>query len=157
MSTYSARLADSGDLEQILTIENRAYPEPWSSDHFIAEFERKYARVYVLTDDETDSLVLGYIVYWLQTEGASLLNVCVDPKWRGLGMGQKLMQLMIRDVVHEEIPRTILEVRESNKNAIAMYEKMGFKKTHERPKFYKNGETAFVMEIQTSDIQTLIQ
>jgi ribosomal-protein-alanine N-acetyltransferase len=157
MDSFSPRLADSEDLEQILTLEKACYPEPWSADHFVTEIERSYSRVYVLTDDETDSIVVGYIIYWMQTEGASLLNVCVDPKWRGLGLAQKLMQVMIKDVVREEIPRIILEVRKSNENAIELYKKIGFKTMHEREKFYRNGESALVMEIQTSTIQTMIQ
>ena len=127
------------------------------SPHFVAEMERPYARIYVLTDDETDSLVLGYIVFWIQTEGASLLNVCVNPKWRSLGMGHKLMQVMINEVVREEIPRIVLEVRKSNERAIALYERIGFRTTHERKKFYQDGESALVMEIKTSDIETMIQ
>jgi hypothetical protein len=34
---------------------------------------------------------------------------------------------------------------------------MGFAKTHERKQFYSNGETAWVMELRTSDIQTPLQ
>ena len=157
MDTFSARLADSSDLESILALEKMAYPEPWGAAHFISEFERSYSRIYVLTDDETDSVITGYIVYWLQTEGASLLNLCIDPKWRGLGMAHQLMQVMIKEVVREELPRIALEVRKSNQNAIKLYEKIGFKQTHERERFYKDGESALVMEIKTSDIQTMIQ
>lgn len=157
MDSFSPRLASSEDLEQILTIEKQCYPEPWSADHFVVEIERTISRVLVLTDDETDSIVIGYIVYWLQTEGASLLNVSIDPKWRGLGFAQRLMQIMIKEVVREEIPRLILEVRKSNQSAISLYQKIGFKTTHTREKFYKDGEAALVMELKTSDIQTLIQ
>jgi ribosomal protein S18 acetylase RimI-like enzyme len=59
--------------------------------------------------------------------------------------------------VREEIPRTVLEVRASNGGAIRLYEKAGFKKTHERKGFYSDGETAWVMELKTSDITTLLQ
>ena len=154
--SFSLRPASSDDLEQILNIEKASYPEPWSSDHFIAEMQKTYARVLVLTDDETDSVVGGYIVYWLQVEGVSLLNVCVHPKWRGLGFAMKLMQGMIREVVRDEIPRISLEVRESNREAIALYQRIGFKLTHHRPGFYKDGESAIVMEIKTSDVSSEI-
>ena len=72
-------------------------------------------------------------------------------------MGHKLMQVMINEVVREEIPRIVLEVRKSNERAIALYERIGFRTTHERKKFYQDGESALVMEIKTSDIETMIQ
>lgn len=125
---------------------------PWSRTQFEAELHKSHAKFLVLTDDETDSVVVGYIVYWVQVEGASLLNVCVAPKFRGLGFGEQLVRTMIKDVVREEIPCTRLEVRASNQAAISLYQRIGFKKTHEREKFYSDGETADVMELKTSDL-----
>ncbi len=155
--SMSPRPAASDDLEQILSIEKLSYPEPWSSDHFIEEMQKTYARVLVLTDDETDTVVSAYIIYWVQAEGVSLLNVAVNPKWRGLGFAKKLMSVMINEAVREEIPRIILEVREGNLDALSMYEKIGFKKTGARKSFYSNGDTAIIMELKTSDIDTMIQ
>ena len=153
----SPRPAVEDDLKQILQIEVQSYPEPWKIGHFQDELKKPYTRAIVLTDDETDSIVIGYIVYWLQAEGVSLLNVSIDPKWRGFGFGMRLMQTMINEAVKEDIPRIILEVRASNKNAIALYHSIGFKVTHERTGFYANGETALVMEIKTSDATSTIQ
>ena len=157
MRTVSARPAVSEDLEQILEIEKISYPQPWGPDHFIEEFKRPFGRVLVLTDDETDSTVAGYIVYWIRAEAVSLLNVTVHPKWRGLGFAKKLMRVMINETVRDEISHIILEVRESNQSAIALYESLGFKKTHERKKFYQDGETAWVMELKTSDLSSVVQ
>ena len=162
MSTHSEpgvslRPAVTDDLKQIMEIEVQSYPEPWKKTHFLDEMQKSYARILVLTDDDTDMIVIGYIVYWVQSSGISLLNVTVDPKWRGFAFGMKLMQAMIKEAVHEDIPRIILEVRESNAHAISLYQQIGFKETHQRKKFYSNGENAIVMEIKTSDAPTTIQ
>lgn len=154
---FSPRPACSDDLEQILFIEQASYPEPWSADHFIAEMQKPYSKTLVLTDDETDASVVGYIIYWVQAEGASLLNVAVHPKWRGLGFAKRLIQEMIKEIVRDEISKIVLEVRESNQNAIFLYEKIGFKLTHRRAKFYSDGEAALVYEIKTSDVPSVIQ
>jgi ribosomal-protein-alanine N-acetyltransferase len=143
------------DLSSVGIIESQSYPTPWTRTHFLDEMNKPFARCYVLTDDETDSMVIGYIVYWLQAEGVSLLNIAIDPKWRGFGFGMKLMQAMIKEAVQEDISKVMLEVRESNKNAIALYESIGFKVTHVRKKFYADGENALVMEIKTSDAFSL--
>ena len=153
----SARPAVEDDLKQILRIEAQCYPEPWKIAHFEEEFKKPFTRAIVLTDDETDSIVIGYIVYWLQAEGVSLLNIAVDPHWRGFCFGMKLMQTMIKEAVKEDIPRIILEVRKSNQAAIDLYTRIGFKVCHERKNFYSNGETALVMEIKTSEASGTIQ
>jgi ribosomal-protein-alanine N-acetyltransferase len=156
-ASMSLRPGTPEDLPLVLEIERESYPEPWTENHFRQEMTLPYSRFLVLTDDETDSIVLGYIVYWLQAEGASLLNVTLAPKWRGLGLSRILLSAMVNETVREEIPKVILEVRESNEKAILVYEHFGFKKTHLRKAFYGNGESAQVMELKTSDINPLIQ
>jgi ribosomal-protein-alanine N-acetyltransferase len=155
--TLSLRPAVLEDLPRVLEIERESYPEPWSRAHFEGEFSLPYSRFFVLTDDETDTVVLGYIVYRLQAEGVSLLNVALAPKWRNLGLSRILMSVMVNEAVREEIPKILLEVRESNTRAITVYESMGFRKTHQRKQFYSNGDTAWVMELKTSDITTPLQ
>ena len=157
MIPASLRLLTPGDVPQILMIESLSYPEPWTKAQFEAELTLPYSRFLVLTDDETDEFILGYIVYWIQAEGVSLLNVTVHPDWRGLGNAERLMRAMINETVRDEIPKIILEVRASNAGAIRLYESLGFKKTHERKNFYKDGETAFVMELKTSELSGMIQ
>jgi len=153
----SLRPATEEDMDAILAIENASYPKPWGRAQFEHEWSLPYSRFLALTDDETDSLVIGYLVYHLQAEAVSLLNLSVSPEFRGLGFGRMILSAMIREAVREEIPRTLLEVRASNGGAIRLYEKAGFKKTHERKGFYSDGETAWVMELKTSDITTPLQ
>jgi ribosomal-protein-alanine N-acetyltransferase len=156
-ASMSLRPAVPEDFPQVLEIERESYPEPWTEAHFNQELTRPYSRFLVLTDDETDSVVLGYLVYWLQAEGTSLLNVTLAPKWRGLGLSRILISTMVNEAVREEIPKVILEVRESNAQAIRVYEHFGFKKTHLRKAFYSNGESAQVMELKTSDVTSMLQ
>ena len=153
----SPRPACPEDLDSVLTIEGASHPRPWSRSGFEKELSTPWSRFLVLTDDETDSRIFAYIVYWIQTEGVSLLNITVAPESRGLGLSRKLMQLMIQETIREEIPRILLEVRESNLTAIRLYESCGFKKTHERSGFYADGESAWVMESRTEGIETPIQ
>ncbi len=154
--SISLRPGTTEDLPGVSQIEKQSHPEPWSEAHFRQELSIPYSRFLVLTDDETDSIVLGYMVYWLQAEAVSLLNVTVAPGCRGFGFSRILISAMVNEAVREEIPKVILEVRESNETAIRVYERIGFKKTHERKGFYSNGETALVMELKTSDVHPLL-
>jgi [ribosomal protein S18]-alanine N-acetyltransferase len=156
MKAVSLRPIVIEDFDQIMSIEKSSYPTPWSQDHFISEMKKPFARILALTDDETDSIIIGYIVYWVQAESVSLHNIAVSPHWRGLGFSKILMRSMINEAVRNEIAKTILEVRASNLGAISLYETLGFKKTHERKKFYQDGESAIIMELKTSDINSTL-
>jgi ribosomal-protein-alanine N-acetyltransferase len=153
----SLRPATPDDLAQIEKIESVSYPTPWTKEQFADELKVAHSRFLVLSDDETDEFILGYIVYWVQVEGVSLLNITVHPDWRGLGNAERLLRAMINETVRDEIPKITLEVRISNAGAIKLYERIGFKITHERKKFYSNGETALVMELKTSEWSGMVQ
>ncbi|MBC7396907.1 MAG: GNAT family N-acetyltransferase, partial [Bdellovibrionales bacterium] len=102
MDSVSPRPATPDDLRQMLAIESASYPQPWQKEHFTSEMEKAFARILVLTDDETDSTVVGYIVYWIHAEEVSLLNITLSPSWRGFGYARKLMTVMINDAVRDE-------------------------------------------------------
>jgi ribosomal-protein-alanine N-acetyltransferase len=157
MIPASLRPATLDDVPQIQKIESASYPAPWTSAQFETELGTPHSRFLVLTDDETDEFILGYVIYWVQVEGVSLLNVAVHPEWRGLGNAERLMRAMINETVRDEIPRIILEVRASNAGAIRLYHSLGFIQTHERKKFYQDGETALVMELKTSELSSTLQ
>jgi hypothetical protein len=72
LKAISVRPATSEDLPAILEIERESHPEPWSEIHFQKEMDTPYSRVLVLTDDETDSVVLE------AASKAEVLKCCLD-------------------------------------------------------------------------------
>ena len=154
---FSLRPVSEDDLSLLAKIDALNSPEAWTLQHFKEELKKAYSKTIVLTDDETDSIVAGFITYWVQVEGVSLLNISVHPDWKNLGFGKRLLGAMINEAVRDDIAKIALEVRESNVGAIRLYERAGFKKTHERKNFYQNGETGIVMELQTSTVPGVVQ
>ena len=142
---FSFRPAVKEDLEEILKIEVKSYPLPWTYDQFKEEFEKPYSHFLVLTDDETDSVIAGYIVFWQMFEEAHILNVTVNLDWRGLGYAKKMILLVIDSGLKKEAKRIILEVRKSNAAAVALYQKQGFFIDHIKKGFYSDGEDAYFM------------
>lgn len=153
----SVRPATEDDLEQVLEIERDSFPKPWQAEAFKTEMSRSYARFWVLTDDETDTKVLGYIVFWLQAEAVSLLTIAVRPTERGQGYAERMIREMVKCVTHDEYPKIILEVRESNQAARKLYQKMGFSEIASRKGFYEDGEAAIIYELKTSDVPDTVQ
>ena len=61
-----------------------------------------------------------------------------------------LLSFVIELVKSTGINNLSLEVRESNKKAIHIYEKFGFKYSHTRENYYKDHENASVMILEVS-------
>src|SRR6185437_12180563 len=149
-ASVSIRPMAQDDQPQILEIEKRCYPNPWSEESFRAEIAKPYSHIWVLTDDETDSEILGYVVFWLLFDECQILNIAVDLPHRGLGHAQRMIGKVIQEAIRKNCKRALLDVRKSNQAAIQLYQKMGFFITQLRREFYSNGEDAYQMSLDLS-------
>src|SRR5690242_12503468 len=104
---YSLRPATPEDLPQLMAIERQVHVAPWTEAHFTAELTKPYSHFYVLTDDETDSRVVGYIVCWMMLEECQILNLAIDLPFRGLGMAKLMMRKAITLATAKEIKKVI--------------------------------------------------
>jgi ribosomal-protein-alanine N-acetyltransferase len=72
------------------------------------------------------------------------MNVAVAPERRRIGVARDLISRLVEEG-NGRLPFT-LEVRVSNQPAIAMYERLGFRSSGVRPRYYQdNGEDALIM------------
>ena len=141
----SLRPMTEDDLEAVLKIESKSYPAPWTRENFVQEINKPFARTLVITDDETDSKVIGYITYWMLFEECHILNLTVALEYRGLGFAQKLVRQALNESIKKDFKRLFLEVRRSNEAAVKLYQKMGFFIDHIKKDFYQDGEEAYFM------------
>jgi ribosomal-protein-alanine N-acetyltransferase len=130
-----------GDLPAVLSIERRSFPTPWSLAMFVLELSKPSG--VCLAASEGDEL-LGYLVCSRYDRVWHLMNVAVAPERRRRGVARRLI-LRLLEEAGRELPFT-LEVRVSNRAAIAMYEDLGFRSAGVRPRYYQdNGEDALIM------------
>ena len=121
------------DVLEIAELEKECFSEPWSENALREEFSNETARFFVLRDDEK---LLGYIGANNICGEVYITNVAVFFEARGKGYGQSLVKHLLKQGELEKALFVTLEVRESNENAIKLYEKCGFKKIGERKNFY---------------------
>lgn len=95
----------------------------------------------------------GYVGSWLTVPNAEILNLFVSEKYRGLGIGKKLMFCVFEVCKEERIQMLTLEVRVSNEYAIAMYKDLGFSVSHVRKNYYENNEDAYLMMLNIEVIE----
>ena len=147
---FSPRPMTEDDLEQVLAIERASSPAPWTADHFRSEWDKSHSRSLVLTDDETDEQVVGFIVFWCLGHQGHILEVATHPEHRRRGLGKRLVQLAVQHALREQMQEILLEVRTSNDAAVRLYQSNSFDIRQIRRRFYSNGEDAYVMNLSLS-------
>jgi ribosomal-protein-alanine N-acetyltransferase len=134
------RLAYS-DLPAVISIERRSFPTPWSLAMFVLELSKPSG---ICLAARAGDQLAGYVVCSRYDQVWHLMNIAVAPEQRGAGIAGRLMRRLIEES-RGELPFT-LEVRVSNKRAIGMYERFGFRSAGVRPRYYHdNGEDALIM------------
>lgn len=135
------------DIGRVMSMEVRAYPFPWTAGIFSDCLRSGYA-CWLL---EEDGALLGYGVLSVAAGEAHLLNLCVDPRRQGQGLGAHLLGKMIELARWHRAERVFLEVRPSNPAALALYARAGFNEIGRRPNYYpaRGGrEDALVMAME---------
>jgi ribosomal-protein-alanine N-acetyltransferase len=131
-------------LDAVLAIEADSFPSPWSRQHFVGELNSAYSFPMVALDPE--GIIAGYICPMLVIDEGHILNVAVDRKFRGRGIGRLLVERVIMDCRLQGAEFISLEVRPSNTPALSLYRQLGFIVTGRRKAYYENGEDAIMME-----------
>jgi ribosomal-protein-alanine N-acetyltransferase len=130
------------DLPQVIAIERRAFPTPWSLAMFVLELSKSSG---ICLAAVGSGRLVGYLICSRYETVWHIMNVAVEPKRRREGVASALLgELYTR--VGDDDARYTLEVRRSNLGAIRLYEREGFRAAGLRRRYYQdNGEDALVM------------
>jgi len=91
--------------------------------------------------------VIAYAVVSVVGDIAELQRIAVDPAHRRRGLASRLLADVGRRAAAERVQRLLLEVREGNTDALAFYAARGFEEIARRPRYYRDGATAVVLEL----------
>ena len=129
--------------EKIAELEKICFSTPWSESGLNEEIDNPQSHFIVAVEDQK---ILGYIGVQEIVGEAYITNIAVFPEYRRQGVARKLLEKAIDDAKQRECIFITLEVRKSNSNAIALYDKLDFKNVGERKNFYTNPtENAIIM------------
>lgn len=153
LTAIALRPMRESDLDDVLAIEQRAYPFPWTRGIFRDCLKAQYPS-WVMTEH---GCMIGYGILSLAAGEAHVLNICTAPERQGRGYGRRLLRALIATAREQHAERIFLEVRPSNPTAIALYHSEGFNEIGRRPRYYpaRDGrEDALVMamELMSDDV-----
>lgn len=136
------------DLPQVMGIERRSFPTPWSLAMFVLELSKPSGVCLAAVDrgaaSRRNGAITGYLICSRYDRVWHLMNIAIDPAARRRGIATQLMEEML-ERAGTDSPYT-LEVRTSNAPAIALYERFGFQPAGTRPRYYADtGEDALIM------------
>ena len=121
------------DIEDVIAVEQNAYPFPWTRGNFLDSLDSGY-EAWVLRDE--DGLLLGYFLMMYAVEEVHLLNITVRPDRQGQGLGRKLLDQLIALARDAGMHSVLLEVRPSNNHALMVYHHLGFVQIGQRKNYY---------------------
>ena len=142
------------DLPQVIAIERRVFPTPWSLAMFVLELSKQSGICLAATvpadaaetaEGTSEQRLVGYLICSRYDTVWHVMNIAVDSDYQRQGLASAMLTELYERVADSHA-RFTLEVRRSNDVAIHLYEREGFRAAGMRRRYYQdNGEDALVM------------
>ena len=123
------------DLEQVVDIEQNLFSVPWTKEGFLTYLMKKDTMFFVVEEKER---ILGYCSMMTVLDEGDILNVAVRSDRQKEGIGQFLVDSMLRMAEMQGIKLVHLKVRQGNETARRLYQRLGFKEDGLRRNYYEN-------------------
>jgi ribosomal-protein-alanine N-acetyltransferase len=134
--TALLRPARAGDIGSIAKIERSCFSDPWSEESFGRLLDVPPA-IFLVALFPPDDAIAGYIIAFSVGEDAEVLNVAVDPRFRGKGLAGQMLDAVLIQLGGQGVRTAFLEVRESNQAARSLYKSREFREIGRRKNYYR--------------------
>ena len=152
---YSVRHCEPGDIPSVINVNLVTLPEHYS-DYFYYEILKDFPSTFLLAEGE--GKVVGYVMCRLEyglsmtkkfglAKKGHIISVAVLEDYRNKGIGSTLIRQALEEIRKVSGKECYLEVRTTNKGAIDLYQKLGFKINSTLRGYYKDGESAYTMAL----------
>ena len=129
------RTLSTGDLDDIVAIEEASFNNPWTRDMYERELQNPdVSFLYVLRMPGQG--IVAFCSFWLVLDELHINNLAVRGDVRARGLGTALLEHVLQAGASRGAGRATLEVRRSNAAARRLYESLGFEVAATRPNYY---------------------
>ncbi len=150
-SSIQVRLASAEDIPAIVELEREtASAAHWPETTYRRLFEQETpACIPLVIENQTDDHLDGFLIARISGDECELENVVVRRQSQSQGFASKLVHALADAARKQNVTGILLEVRESNAAARALYEKCGFAITGRRKAYYSHpAEDAVLYALQ---------
>jgi len=141
------RKMTAADVDAVLAVEQQIHSHPWTRGNFIDALNSAS----LCWVHEQNNEIVAYAILLAALDELELLDIGVARAQQGKGLGKRMLQELISLAHAQNFKRMLLEVRQSNAAARALYVKTGFTQIGLRRGYYPlagGREDAIVMEYQ---------
>ncbi|MEQ6900472.1 ribosomal protein S18-alanine N-acetyltransferase [Nocardioides sp. YIM 152588] len=140
------RPAGPGDLDAVVALEAEGFAgDAWSPTLVADGLGGGVPTVGYLVVEDGDG-VQGYAVVSVVGEDAELQRIVTASGRRRTGLGRSVLAAVREHAAAGGADRLLLEVREDNAAALALYAADGFTEIARRRRYYRDGATAVILE-----------
>lgn len=120
------------DVEQVMVVERKAYPYPWTEGVMRDCLQGRYYCLVCLHDEK----IIGHAVISVAAGEAHILNLAIEPNQQGRGFGRMFLDYLLEQARQRNVRMVFLEVRSSNRSAATLYHSAGFNEMGLRRGYY---------------------
>jgi ribosomal protein S18 acetylase RimI-like enzyme len=134
-SGVSIRAMMAFDLRAVAEVDASAFELLWQNA--LPTLERAYPQAAWATVAEIDGQVVGYQLSTRNALGVHLARLAVKPGLQGKGLGYELVAHLIQKAGQHGISHLTVNTQSDNMTSLALYQRMGFRKTGENYPVYQ--------------------
>ncbi len=136
--TVVIREMSEKDIEQVMEIaaSEREAPQWARSAYQDAVRPLSQRRVALVAEDAATGTMAGFAILSIMPPEAELESIVTAVEFQRQGVARRLFTTLACELRQAGVERIILEVRESNRRARALYEALGFRESGRRPRYY---------------------
>lgn len=135
------------DIAQIAKLEQEIFSDAWSDNAIRETWDQEQS---IMSGAFESGQLKGYLIVYYVLDELEIARIAVSPSGRRQGIAGALLENLEKKSEELGIARWLLDVRENNQAAIALYKKYGFSEDGKRKNFYTNPtESAILMSRDT--------
>ena len=133
MDVCNIKTASQEHLDAIEKIEIECFDSFWNTSQLKDAINFNTCFVILVRD-----IVVGYLISLMAYDECEILRIAVKKNFRNNNYATCLIKNLTKCCLEKKVKHIFLEVAQTNKNAISLYEKNNFEKIGIRKKYYKN-------------------
>jgi [ribosomal protein S18]-alanine N-acetyltransferase len=143
-------LVRTGEDDLLAGIHGKSFAMPWSAEDFARFAGDPLVEIYAAYGGRK---LAGFIILRIAADEAEILTLAVAPGWRRRGAGRRLVEKALAAAAARGARAIYLEVAETNRGALELYERLGFACVGRRERYYQSvnspdgeGGTALILK-----------